>query len=53
MRWLIDPEDRSVFVGQIGEQFIITDEPDMQLPVPEFAAELKLTVGTIFEWLKI
>jgi Uma2 family endonuclease len=53
MRWLIDPEDRSVFVGQIGEQFIITDEPDTQLPVPEFAAELKLTVGTIFEWLKI
>jgi Uma2 family endonuclease len=52
MGWLIDPDDRSVFVGQMGEQFIITDEPDMQLPIPEFAAELKLTVGTIFGWLK-
>jgi Uma2 family endonuclease len=52
MGWLIDPEDRSVFVGQMGEQFIITDEPNTQLPVPEFAAELKLTVGNIFGWLK-
>jgi Uma2 family endonuclease len=52
MGWLIDPEDRSVFVGQVGAQFTITDEPDMQLPVPEFAAGLKLTVGTIFGWLK-
>jgi Uma2 family endonuclease len=52
MGWLIDPDDQSVFVGQIGQQFAIIDEPDIPLPVPEFAAELKLTVGEIFGWLK-
>lgn len=52
MGWLIDPEDQSVFVVQIGQQFMIIDEPDIQLPVPEFAADLKLTVGEIFGWLK-
>ena len=52
MGWLIDPDDQSVFVGQIGQQFTIIDEPDILLPVPEFAAELKLTVGEILGWLK-
>ncbi|MGA7954356.1 MAG: Uma2 family endonuclease [Gloeobacterales cyanobacterium] len=52
MGWLIDPDDQSVFVGQIGQQFTIIDEPDIPLPIPEFAAELKLTVGEILGWLK-
>jgi Uma2 family endonuclease len=52
MGWLIDPDDQSVFVGQIGQQFAIIDEPDIPLPVPEFAAELKLTFGEILGWLK-
>jgi Uma2 family endonuclease len=52
MGWLIDPDDQSVFVGQIGKQFTIIDEPDIPLPVPELAAELKLTIGEIFGWLK-
>jgi Uma2 family endonuclease len=52
MGWLIDPEDQSVFIGQIGQQFTIIDEPDLPLPVTEFAADLKLTVGEIFGWLK-
>lgn len=52
MGWLIDPDDQSVFIGQTGQQFTIIDEPDIPLPVPEFAAELKLTVGIIFGWLK-
>jgi Uma2 family endonuclease len=45
-------ECKSGFVGQIGQQFTIIDEPDIPLPVPEFAAELKLTVGEILAWLK-
>lgn len=52
MGWLIDPDDQSVFIGQIGQQFTIIDELDIQLPIPEFAAGLTLTVGEIFGWLK-
>lgn len=59
MGWLIDPNDRSIFVCiPVGEPtegnrtFQIIDEPTTVLPVPAFAAAIELTVEQIFSWIK-
>jgi Uma2 family endonuclease len=52
MGWLIDPTDRSVFICMPDRTFQIIDEPTAVLPVPEFAAAIKLTVEQIFSWIK-
>ncbi len=51
MGWLIDPDDRTVFVYYPSGEMVILDEPEIQLPVPVFAQELQLTVGELFSWL--
>lgn len=51
MGWLIDPDDRTVFVYYPSREMEILDEPEMRLPVPVFAQELSLTVGELFGWL--
>ena len=51
MDWLIDPEEQSVFVYLRNQQPVVLDEAEALLPVPEFASELKLTVGHLFGWL--
>ena len=51
MGWLIDPEEQTVFVYLPNQKPEVFDEPEQQLPVPSFASELKLTVGTLFGWL--
>ncbi len=51
MGWLIDPEEQSVFVYLRNQQLVVLDEAEALLPVPEFASELKLTVGDLFGWL--
>ena len=51
MGWLIDPEEQTVFVYLPNQQPEVFDEPEQQLPVPSFANELKLTVGSLFGWL--
>lgn len=52
MGWLIDPNDRSIFVCMPDRTFQIIDEPTTILPVPVFAAAIKLTVEQIFSWIK-
>ncbi len=59
MGWLIDPNDRSIFICMtVGEPtegnrtFQIIDEPTTILPVPKFAAAIELTVEQIFSWIK-
>jgi Uma2 family endonuclease len=52
MGWLIDPNDRSVFVCMPDRTFQIIDEPTTILPVPAFAAAVELTVEQIFSWIK-
>lgn len=47
MGWLIDPEDRSIFVYQPG-QVEILDEPKAVLPLPRFMAEITYKVGDLF-----
>ena len=51
MGWLIDSEEQSVFVYSRNQQPVVLDEAEALLPVPEFASELKLTVGDLFGWL--
>jgi Uma2 family endonuclease len=51
MGWLIDPEERSVFVYYPNREMDVLDEPEALLPMPEFAADLGLTIGELFGWL--
>lgn len=51
MGWLIDPGDRTIFVYYPNSTLQIFDEPEAQLPVPEFAQLITLTIGEVFSWL--
>ncbi|MDZ8140233.1 MAG: Uma2 family endonuclease [Nostoc sp. DedQUE04] len=51
MGWLIDPEEQTVFVYIRNQQPVMLDEQEALLPVPDFASELRLTVGDLFGWL--
>lgn len=51
MNWLIDPDEKSVFVYTPKQQPEVFEESGEQLPVPSFAKELKLSVGDLFNWL--
>ena len=51
MGWLIDPDDRTVFVYYPNGLMEIFDEPESQLPMPEFATDLLLTVADLFGWM--
>ena len=49
--WLIDPDDRTVFIYHPNGTLEIFDEPDSQLPVPEFARSIELTIDDVLGWL--
>lgn len=51
MGWLIDPDEKTVFVYLPREQPQVFDEPEQQLPIPSFASELQLTIAELFSWL--
>ncbi|MGI8935618.1 MAG: Uma2 family endonuclease [Phormidesmis sp.] len=51
MGWLIDPEDKSVFVYQPNQETEIFDEPGAALPMPPFMSELTLKVEDLFALL--
>jgi Uma2 family endonuclease len=51
MGWLIDPDDRTVFVYEPDREIAIFDGMDDRLPMPGFAVGLALTVGELFGWL--
>lgn len=51
MGWLIDPDEKTVFVYLPRKQPEVFDQPEQQLPVPSFASDLQLTVGELFNWL--
>jgi Uma2 family endonuclease len=53
MGWIIDPDEETIFVylpNQV-DQFFDMDAPEKLIPAPEFANELRLTVGELFGWL--
>ncbi|YAF96886.1 MAG: Uma2 family endonuclease [Nodularia sp. CChRGM 3473] len=51
MGWLIDPEEKSVFIYLPDQPTAIYDEPKAQLPVPTFAQDFSLSVENLFNWL--
>jgi Uma2 family endonuclease len=51
MGWMIDPDDRTVFVYQPNQEIAIFDDVEAILPMPEFARSLQLTIGELFSWL--
>ncbi len=51
MGWLIDPDERTVFVYLPKQQPEAFDQPTQKLPVPSFAQALDLSVETVFNWL--
>jgi Uma2 family endonuclease len=51
--WLLDPDERSVLVYPPGKQPELLQEASDLLPVPDLVAELRLTVGDLFGWLKL
>jgi Uma2 family endonuclease len=53
MGWLIDPEERSLLIFPLGQQPELLQEDQEILPVPNLVADLQLTVGDVFSWLKL
>ena len=49
--WLLDPDDKVIFIYRANQALQIYDRPEQVLPMPEFASDLQLTVETIFSWL--
>lgn len=49
--WLIDPAEQTVLVYLPKQQPEVFDHPDQPLPVPAFAEQLNLSLGTLFSWL--
>ena len=51
MGWLIDPEEKLVFVYFADQRIILFELESDRLPVPSFADSLNITVGQLFSWL--
>jgi Uma2 family endonuclease len=51
MAWLIDPDEKVIFIYRANQALQIYDRPEQFLPIPDFASDLQLTVKTIFSWL--
>ncbi|MFB2967569.1 Uma2 family endonuclease [Aerosakkonema sp. BLCC-F183] len=51
--WLLDPDQKSVLVYPAGKQPEFLEKAEDVLPVPDLLAELQLTVGDLFGWLKL
>jgi Uma2 family endonuclease len=51
MGWLIDPDEKTVFVYRAKQETEVFDERDQILPIPSLVGELYLTVQDIFDWL--
>jgi Uma2 family endonuclease len=49
--WLLDPDDKVIFVYRANQALQIYDRNEQVLPSPSFAGDLQLTVETIFGWL--
>lgn len=51
--WLIDPDQKSVLVYPADKQPEFLEKAEEVLIVPDLLAELRLTVGDLFGWLKL
>ena len=53
MGWLIDPEDRSVFIYQPKQEVKVWDEPKAVLPMPKFMGDTTYRVSDLFDLLRL
>ena len=53
MGWLIDPEEKSLLVYPVEQQPELLQEPQETLPTSNLVADLRLTIGDLFNWLKL
>ncbi|MBD2136238.1 Uma2 family endonuclease [Anabaena sp. FACHB-1237] len=51
--WLIDPEEYNVFIYPSHQQTMFLENPEDILPVPNLVGNLHLTLGELFNWLKL
>lgn len=51
MGWLIAPAENCVFVYRPDWRPVFYEDPDAQLPVPDFAEGFSLTLGELVAWL--
>ena len=51
MGWLIDPDEKSVFVYRPKQEIEVFDESAQLLPMPAYMSDLELTVKDLFGWL--
>jgi Uma2 family endonuclease len=49
--WLLDPGEQAIFAHSPNQALKLFQATETVLPVPDFAADLRLTVGEIFSWL--
>jgi Uma2 family endonuclease len=52
MGWLIDPEEKIVFVYFADQRVAIYEDAEARIPAPAFAEAFSLTVGELFGWLE-
>lgn len=53
MGWLIDPAEQIIIIYQPNQSPVAIASPVQMLLVPDFAKELHLSLGQIFDWLKV
>ncbi|HEY9799793.1 MAG TPA: Uma2 family endonuclease [Leptolyngbyaceae cyanobacterium] len=51
--WLIDSEESSVLIYPPNQQPIYLENQEDILPVPDLVKDLHLTLGQLFDWLKL
>ena len=49
--WLLDPDDKVIFIYRANQALQVYDRPEQVLPMPDFASDLQLNVETVFSWL--
>ncbi len=49
--WLVDPAEECVFGYTPDLRTVLYEDPEQQLPVPDFAEAFSLTVGELVAWL--
>jgi Uma2 family endonuclease len=52
MGWLIDPDEKLIFIYFADSRVAVFEELSDRLPVPPFAEPFVLTVGQLFSWLE-
>ncbi len=52
MGWLIDPDEKLVFVYFADRTLAVFEDPSDRIPGPAFAATFSLTISQLFSWLE-